>query len=229
LGPNRPLRRGVSGSSTLSLRPRAQRERVSTLQTASPPLRRQSFPHWGRAGIQAGPEDIHREHLGLELLFVGMHLDALQARRLLLDRDVGPGRTRPPRRMRGRTGGDALLWAATGTALSMLCTGEAASRSPWATLLAPSLPQDDLVSHPLQDGGGRHDARDTAAKPTLGALLQQGIECCRTDPASAAHMRQWLLAGSQRHPDPVASVDHLLTELGLPLLPIVTSEVASTC
>jgi hypothetical protein len=121
-----------------------------------------------------------------------------------------------------------LLLTVAGTAFRMLCTGAVASRSPWATLLAPSLPQDDLVSHPPPAGGGRHDARDTAAKPTLGALLQQWVELGRTDPASAVHMRQCLLAGARRHPDPIAYVDHLLTELGIPILPVVTSEPMST-
>jgi hypothetical protein len=132
-----------------------------------------------------------------------------------------PFEMHPPERQR-------LLLTVAGTALRTLCTGAAASLSPWATLLAPSVPQDDLGSRPPQDGGGRHSTRDTSATPTLGELLQQWIDLCRTDPDSAAHMRQWLLAGSRRHPDPVAYVDHLLTELGISILPVVTSEPLST-
>ncbi len=139
---------------------------------------------------------------------------------------AGVGRPRPfemhpPERQR-------LLLTVAGTALRMLCTGEVASRSPWATLLAPCAPQDDLVSHPVQSSGGRHNTWGLSAQPTLGALLQQWVEVCRADPASAVQMRQWLLAGSRRHPDPVAHVDQLLTELGIPLLPVVTSSSVST-
>lgn len=133
----------------------------------------------------------------------------------------GLGRPRPfelysPERQR-------LLLTVAGTALRMLCAGQIASRSPWAMLLAPCVPQDDLGSRPVQPGGGEHNPWESPSRPTLGVLLQQWVEVCRRDPTSAAHMRQWLLAGSQRHADPAAAVDQLLTELGIPLPPVVTS------
>jgi hypothetical protein len=121
-----------------------------------------------------------------------------------------------------------LLLTVAGTALRMLCTGQVTSRSPWATLLAPCGPQGDLVSRPVQHDGEVHNAWENSAKPTLGALLQEWVDVCRTDPASAAHMRQWLLAGSRRHPDPAAYVDQLLTEMEIPILPVVTSASVST-
>lgn len=132
-----------------------------------------------------------------------------------------PFEMHPPERHR-------LLLTVAGTALRMLCTGAVASLCPWAMLLAPSVPQDALVSRPPQDGGGRHSTPATSATPTLGELLQQWIDLCRTDPDSAAHMRQWLLAGSRRHADPVAYVDHLLSAIGIPIIPLVTSEPPST-
>ncbi len=137
----------------------------------------------------------------------------------------GLGRPRPfelyaPARQR-------LLLTVGGTALRMLCTGQVASRSPWATLLAPCVSQDELLSRPVPPRGGRHNTWARAAPPPLGALLQQWVEVCRADPASAVQMRQWLLAGSRRHSDPVAYVDQLLTELGIPLRPVVTSAPTS--
>ena len=89
-------------------------------------------------------------------------------------------------------------------------------------LLAPSAPQGDLVSRPSYDGGGRASTRDASAQRTLGDVLQQWIDLCRTDPESAAHMRQWLLAWYRGHPDPETYVDYLLTELGIPIVPTVT-------
>jgi TniQ len=115
-----------------------------------------------------------------------------------------------------------LLLTVAGTAIRMLCAGQVVSRSPWAMLLAPSAPPGHLVSRPLYDSGGRASTRDASAQPTLGDVLQQWIDRCRTDPESAASMRQWLLAGYRGHPDPATSVDHLLTALGLPIVPIVT-------
>jgi hypothetical protein len=77
-----------------------------------------------------------------------------------------------------------------------------------ATSHAPTtVPEDGLLSR---------------APSTLGEVCQQWIDRCRTDPASAAHRRQWLLAGSRDHPDPATSVDHLLTALGIPIVPTVT-------
>ena len=75
-----------------------------------------------------------------------------------------------------------------------------------------------------QDGQqvDKTSTRDASAQPTLGDVLQQWIALCRTDPESAAHMRQWLLAGYRGLPDPETYVDHLLTELGIPIVPIVT-------
>ena len=60
------------------------------------------------------------------------------------------------------------------------------------------------------------------APSTRGEVCPQWIDRCRTDPASAAHRRQWLLAGSRDHPDPATSVDPLLTEFGIPMVPTVT-------
>ena len=114
------------------------------------------------------------------------------------------------------------LLTVAGTAIRMLCEGQVVSRSPGAMLLAPSAPPGHLVSRPFYDSGGRASTRDASAQPTLGDVLQQWINLCRTDPESAAHMRQWLLAGYRGHPDPETYVDHLLTELGIPIVPIVT-------
>jgi hypothetical protein len=130
-------------------------------------------------------------------------------------RRLRPFEMHPPDRQR-------LLLTVAGTAIRMLCEGQVVSRSPWAMLLAPSAPQGDLVSRPSYDGGGRANTRDASAQPTLGEVLQQWIDLCRTDPESAAHMRQWLLAGYRGHPDPETYVDHLLTELGIPIVPTVT-------
>lgn len=125
-----------------------------------------------------------------------------------------PFERRPPDRQR-------RLLTVAGTAMSMLCEGHVTSLSPYAALLAPSGPQSDLVSRP-HNGGRRDRAWNASAQPTLGARLQQWIDLCRTDPESAAHMRQWLLAGYRSHPDPETYVDHLLTELGIPIVPTVT-------
>ena len=89
-------------------------------------------------------------------------------------------------------------------------------------LLAPSAPQGHLVSRPSYDSGGRASTRDASAPPTLGDVLQQWIALCRTDPEGAAHRRQWLLAGYRGYPDPATYVDHLLNELGIPIVPTVT-------
>ena len=125
-----------------------------------------------------------------------------------------PFERRPPDRQR-------RLLTVAGTAMSMLCEGHVTSLSPYAALLAPSGPQGDLVSGP-HNSGKRDRAWNASAQPTLGALLQQWIDLCRTDPEGAACMRQWLLLGHRRHPDPEGSVDHLLTELGIPIIKAVT-------
>jgi len=116
-----------------------------------------------------------------------------------------------------------LLLTVAGTALRLLCTGQVTSRSPWATWLAPVQYQDDLLSYPPSARRGWDHPPAASAQPSLGVLLQQWVESCRADPASAAHMRQWLLANSWGHPDPVPYVDQLLTELGIPLVTVVTS------
>jgi hypothetical protein len=115
-----------------------------------------------------------------------------------------------------------------GTALRMLCTGQVTSRSPWAMLLAPHAPQEDQRCRPGQPYGGEHPSGEISTRPPLGVLLQQLVEVCRRDPASAAHMRHWLLVGSRRHPEPAAYVDQLLRELDIPLLPVVTSTRGSS-
>jgi hypothetical protein len=130
-------------------------------------------------------------------------------------RRLMPFEMHPPDRQR-------RLLTVAGTAIRMLCEGQVVSRSPGAMLLAPSAPPGHLVSRPSCDSGGRASTRDASAQPTLGDVLQQWIDLCRTDPESAAYMRQWLLAGYRGHPDPETSVDHLLTELGIPIVPIVT-------
>jgi TniQ protein len=126
-----------------------------------------------------------------------------------------PFEMRPPDRQ-------CRLLTVAGTAIRMLCDGQVVSRSPWARLFAPSLPEGKRVSRPPKDGGGSVSTRDPSAPSTLGEVFQQWIDLCRTDPESAAHMRHWLLAGYRSHPDPATSVDHLLTELGIPIVPIVT-------
>lgn len=130
-------------------------------------------------------------------------------------RQLMPCEMRPPDRQR-------RLLTVAGTAIRMLCEGQVVSRSPWARLFAPSLPEGNLVARPPYDGGGYGSPRDASAPSTLGAVFPQWIDLCRTDPASAAHVRQLLLAGSRGDPDPATSVDHLLTELGIPIVPTVT-------
>ena len=130
-------------------------------------------------------------------------------------RQLRPFERHPPDRQR-------RLLTVAGTAIRMLCESHVVSRSPGAMLLAPSAPQGHLVSRPLYDSGGRASTRDASAQPTLGDVRQQWIALCRTDPEGAAHMRQWLLAGSRGYPDPATYVDHLLNELGIPIVPTVT-------
>jgi len=130
-------------------------------------------------------------------------------------RQLRPFERHPPDRQR-------RLLTVAGTAIRMLCESHVVSRSPGAMLLAPSAPQGHLVSRPLYDRGGRASTRDASAQPTLGDVLQQWIALCRTDPEGAAHRRQWLLAGYRGYPDPATYVDHLLNELGIPIVPTVT-------
>ena len=122
-------------------------------------------------------------------------------------RRLRPFEMHPPDRQR-------LLLTVAGTAIRMLCEGQVVSRNPGAMLLAPSAPQGHLVSRPSYDSGGRASTRDASAQPTLGDVLQQWIDLCRTDHKSAAHMRQWLLAGYRGHPDPETYVDDLSPSSG---------------
>ena len=89
-------------------------------------------------------------------------------------RRLRPFEMHPPDRHR-------LLLTVAGTAIRMLCEGQVISRSPGAMLLAPSVPQGDLVSRPAYDSGGRASMRDASAQPTLGDVLQQHIAFGRTD------------------------------------------------
>ncbi len=61
-------------------------------------------------------------------------------------------------------------------------------------LFAPCAPQAIWFPDLLMTVVGRASTRDASAQPTLGEVLQQWIDVCRTDPERAAHMRQWLLA-----------------------------------
>jgi len=107
-----------------------------------------------------------------------------------------------------------LFLTVAGTALRMLCTGQVVSPSPWATLLAPSVPQQTRRASPPSRRGGRARLRDTCVQPTLGDLLQQWLALCQTDPERATHMHQWLRAGYQPYSYPPGAVDDFSNEDG---------------
>jgi hypothetical protein len=108
-----------------------------------------------------------------------------------------------------------LFLTIAGTAIRMLCAGQVVSPSPWATLLAPSVPQCTRRASSQSHSGGRASLRDTFVQPTLGDLLQQWLALCQTDPERATHMHQWLRAGYQRYSHPSGAVDDFSNEHGI--------------